>query len=257
MTTPPFWKSILLEAAGYRACFFGREGGVSQGHLASLNLGASQEESPAALAQNERRVLDTLGVQGLYLPRQVHGCKVNFVTTGDVGVVRGPDGDAAITARPNMAVGVLTADCVPVLLGAPGGQVAAAVHAGWRGLLDGIIADAVERLVRRFNLSPGDLIAAIGPAIGPDQYEVDRELAERFLRNRFDPTLVPWTDKRKKPHLDLRLMVLKDLLAAELPSQAIEIVGPTTFDERCFSHRRDKGKTGRQLSAIACDPKRR
>ncbi|MDP8224518.1 MAG: peptidoglycan editing factor PgeF [Candidatus Lernaella stagnicola] len=246
----PFWRSALLESAGYRARFFGREGGVSEGHFRSLNLSAREEGHPDHLAENERRVLAALETDSLYLPAQVHGKRVRQLTHKEPAVVRGSEGDAVVTGVPGQAIGVLTADCVPILIGAVDGRAAGVIHAGWRSLLAGIIGETVERLTRAFSLEPGDVAAAVGPAIGPKNYEVNRDLALAFLHERFDLTAVIWPDRRRKPHMDLRLMAVKDLLHAGLVSQSIEIVGPTTFDERLFSHRRDGGQTGRQLSAI-------
>jgi len=141
-----------------------------------------------------------------------------------------------------------------VLLGTTSGEAVAAIHAGWRGLRAGVIPRALERLVRAFRVEPGDVLGAIGPAIGPRDYEVSRELGRLFLEKRVDLLGVDWSDKRRKPHLDLRLLAMKDLLAADVPGSQIELVGPSTFDPRLFSHRRDHGRTGRQLSAITVPP---
>lgn len=250
MDEPLFWPSHILAAAGYRALFFGREGGASTGPLAGLNLSATLGDDPAALSENQRRVLATLGADGLYLPAQVHGTKVTLVNQPAAGVVRGVDADAAVTGVPGLAVGVLTADCVPILVGAADGSCVAAIHAGWRGLADGVIAQALDRIIHAFRIEPDDLLAAVGPAIGPREYEVSRHLGRMFLERRLDLMGVIWPDKRRKPHLDLRMMALGDLMSAGLPGSQVEIVGPSTTDPRCFSHRRDHGQTGRQLAAI-------
>jgi len=250
MSDMTVWRSRLLPAVGAQGFFFGRTGGASAGCLASLNLSADLETDPLALLENEARVLRLLGVGGLYLPRQVHGVKVDLIIRPVAGVVRGREADAAITALDNLALGVLTADCVPVLLAAASCPAIAAVHAGWRGLRGGVIRDAVERLTRVFGVHPADLVAAVGPAIGPEDYEVSREMGEMFLEKRSDGKGVIWPDRRRNPRLDLRILALQDLLAAELDGDNIEFVGPATADPRCFSHRRDEGRTGRQLAAV-------
>lgn len=250
MTELLSWESALLEAAGLTGVFYGRAGGVSSGELSSLNLGAQVGDSPASLAENERRVLADLRAVGLYLPRQIHGDRVRRVSHPVAGVVRGEPGDAVITDEVGLAIGVLTADCVPILFGSRDGGAIGVIHAGWRGLRAGLIGRAIERFTGAFRYQPREIIAAIGPAIGPRTYEVDRALAAEFLRERPDLGGVIWPDKRRKPHLDLRLMALNDLLGAGLESEAVEIVGPTTDDERFFSHRRSGGRAGRQLSAV-------
>jgi copper oxidase (laccase) domain-containing protein len=128
------------------------------------------------------------------------------------------------------------------------------VHAGWRGLLAGVIGRAILMMTRAYGVPPADLLATIGPAIGPKHYEVSRELAHQFLRDRVDLLGVIWTDRRFKPRLDLRLMAMKDLLISGVPGEQIDLVGPTTDDPRCFSHRRDRGRTGRQLAAVLRAP---
>jgi YfiH family protein len=250
MNELPCWRSRLLESLGYVAVFYGREGGVSQGACASLNLSEDAGDDPNAMAENEARALTHLGVAGLYLPRQVHADNAVLIDEPVRGVRRGAEADAVVARRADLAVGVLTADCAPILIGALDGGAYAAIHAGWRGLLAGVIPRALLRLTRAFDLRVGDLAAAVGPTIRAADYEVDAELGRRFLQKRVDLAGVIWPDRRRKPHLDLRLMAVKDLLAAGLNGENIEIVGPPTGDPRLFSHRRDHGRTGRQLSAI-------
>lgn len=250
MPEPQYWKSELLAWAGVTARFYGRRGGSSRGDLASLNLGANEGDDPNHLAANERLILDDLLAESLYLPTQVHGTVVHLITDRYDGVVRGPEGDASWANVSGSAVGVLTADCVPILLSTRQGDLVGAVHAGWRGLYQGIIAEALRTIRKAYRREPDEFFAAIGPSIDTDHYEVDRELAQRFSRERPELDGVVWSDQRQKPHLDLRLMAKNDLLVQGLPEEAIEIVGPSTFDDACFSHRRDHGKTGRQLASI-------
>jgi len=195
-------------------------------------------------------VLADLRADGLYLPAQVHGIKPEIVGNPARGVVRGSEADSAWTALPCIAVGVLTADCVPILLAHESGSFVGAIHAGWRGLFGGVIGRGIERACRVFRAQPGELLAAIGPTIDRENYEVDAELAQKFLRKKADLGGVIWPDRRRKPRLDLRMMALADLRQNGLCGGCIELVGPSTSDPRCFSHRLSGGRTGRQLAAV-------
>ncbi len=243
------WRSLLLASAGVEARFYGRLGGHSTGPFASLNLGTREGDDPAAIAANETAVLRDLQADGLYLPAQVHGIKADVVVQPYRGVVRGPEADAVWTSIPHLAVGVLTADCVPILIAHESGSFVGAIHAGWKGLLKGVIGRAIERIGRVHKTQPGELLAAIGPAIDVAHYEVDADLARRFRQK---PALggVDWPNPRRKPHLDLRLMALADLRENGVCAGCVELVGPPTSDDRLFSHRLSGGKTGRQLSAV-------
>ncbi len=233
-----------------RGAFFGRLGGSSVAPCDSLNLGVRCDDDPDAVQRNERAVLAAMGVCALYLPDQVHGCDVSIV--GDDladGVRRDGPADAAIVTRSGVAVGVLTADCVPILIGDVRGRVTAAVHAGWRGIAGDIIGATIREL-GRLGISPTDLIASVGPGIGPCHFEVSRDLADRF---RADVTgaedAVATAGEREV--IDLALVAFRQLVLAGIDSSRVASVRRCTACEPgvFFSHRRDRGVTGRQLSA--------
>ncbi len=179
-------------------------------------------------------------------PKQVHG---DQVVSADAAGALG-EADACLATRPGVAVGVVTADCVPVLLAAPGRGVAA-IHAGWRGLARGVIPRAVEAVTRLAPDAP--LVAAIGPAIGPCCYEVDAPVIEA-MRERFGARAEPALRAGRPGHAQLDLVALarEALSAAGVPEAAIGAVGACTRcdAERFHSFRRDGTRAGRLLSWI-------
>ncbi|AKU91041.1 peptidoglycan editing factor PgeF [Vulgatibacter incomptus] len=248
MTTPDeleILRSERFAAAGIAHGFSTRGGGVSTGPLASLNLGGSVGDDPGAVEENHRRLARAAGFErGAFRSAvQVHGSRV-LVLGADAPIPPGEEADAILAAAPGLAVAIRTADCVPILLADPRTGRVAAVHAGWRGTEAGIAAEAVRALAE-LGSAPSELIAAIGPAIGPCCYEVSSELADRFVRLA-GPEVV------EGRRLDLILINRLQLRAAGIPEASIEQVGGCTScdDSRFFSHRRDAGRTGRHLSFV-------
>jgi YfiH family protein len=179
-------------------------------------------------------------------PVQVHGA---VVLSADSGGVLG-EADASVATRPGLAVGVVTADCVPVLVAA-GPHAVAAVHAGWRGLARGVIPRALEALAQA---APGArLVAAIGPSIGPCCYEVDAPVIEA-MRERFGVAVEPALRPARPGHalLDLAALARAALLVAGVPAESIGVVGACTRCDaaRFHSFRRDGPRAGRLLSWI-------
>lgn len=233
----------------FRYAFFGRIGGASEGAFASLNLGTKEGDEAGAVASNANAVMEAMGVERLFLPRQIHGDAI-LIAPAASGLVRGEEADAAISIERGVAVGVLTADCVPILIGDEKGRAVAAVHAGWRGVAECIGPKTVRRL-GEMGIAAGDLFAAIGPAIGPCHYEVSDELAERFTAGVSGASAgVIW--REAGPILDLPRIVAHQLVDTGVLPARITTMAECTFceRERYFSHRRDKGATGRQLSGI-------
>ena len=226
----PLVTSPLLAARpGVRHGFTTRRGGVSVGPLASLNLARRPGERDEALLENWRRVVGDPGA--LALVHQVHGKRVIEVEAG-----RGPlevvgEADALVSRTPGVVVAVRVADCVPVLLAGPG--VVAAVHAGWRGTVAGIVGETVAAMSAS-GVSPSELVAAIGPAIGVCCYEVGPEVAGRVAER--SPEAVDTS--RPREHVDLRRANAVQLRAAGVGQ--VGIVGSCTrCDPDSFSHRRD------------------
>jgi YfiH family protein len=217
----------------YEVVFSTRVGGVSEGPFASLNLGRLTADDPERVEENRARLLADVGgaPERMTLNRQTHSATVRRARAGE----RGEPGDGLWTDERGLPILALTADCLPIALARVDGDepAVAVLHAGWRGLLDGIVAEGVRPL-------GGRVAAAIGPAIGPCCYEVGEEVAEPF-RARFGAGLV---DGRR--HLDLWGAAERALREAGV--EHVERVDLCTacHPELFFSHRRDEGLTGRQ-----------
>jgi polyphenol oxidase len=190
---------------------------------------------------------------GIALPvhtaRQVHGVVVvDAPVSPRVGDGR-PPGDAVVSAERGLGVGVVTADCVPILLLARERGVVAAVHAGWRGAAGGVIEATLERLRAAFAVGSGDVEACIGPAIGGCCYQVGVEVHDAFVARTGDLTASAWRTDGDRYRVDLRRAVQSLLAAAGV--ERVDVVGPCTMcgDGWC-SYRRDGQNAGRQLSVI-------
>jgi YfiH family protein len=227
--------SSELERRGFLAAFTERTGGSSQGPYSSLNLGAETGDVPAAVAENRGRLTEVLGVGELTMARQVHG-------TGVVRVERaGQDlaaADALVTSIRSVPLAIMTADCVPLALASERDGRLAAVHIGWRGLASGLVQIAVGLFG-----APTEVVAAIGPAIGPCHYDVGPEVVEAVRHGTEGLARVEWAEGRSR--LDIPATVESLLRRAGLA--AVDRAKACTACEplRFFSHRRD-GTTGRQ-----------
>lgn len=247
-------RSELLRQRGVRHAFSTRLGGVSEGPFATLNVAVGPGDDPACVAENLRRFAAALEVdpERLFQTSQVHGATVRTVTAhDDRRAVLHEEADALVADDRSLGIGIRTADCVPILLhDAVTGSVAA-VHAGWRGVVGGIVENAVATLAIRARGSAG-IVAAIGPSIGPCCFEVGDEVAEAI--EGAAPSPAPIVDRsRAKPHVDLRRAVRAQLRALGIGDPSIEdVAGCTRCDaDRFFSHRRDGARSGRLLAAIA------
>jgi purine-nucleoside/S-methyl-5'-thioadenosine phosphorylase / adenosine deaminase len=222
----------------YRVAFSSRLGGVSEGPFASLNLGVLTDDDPDNVRENRRLFCSELGVdpETATMAWQFHSAEVvradgrGIVTPG----VEFERCDGLWTEQPGRGLMLLSADCLPVALARTDGHPAVAVlHVGWRGLLAGIVESGAAAL------GGEPFVAAIGPGIGPCCYEVGDEVARPF-RERFGDEVVPGR------HLDLHEAAERAL--REAGAESVERVGLCTSceEELFFSHRRDRGRTGRQ-----------
>jgi YfiH family protein len=217
--------------------FSSRGGGVSGGAFASLNLGLLTADAPENVRENRLRLGARLGLtwERFCYGRQVHGARVRRATEPPSEQRPYAEEDGQATALADAAAIVFTADCLPVLLAAEGGV--AALHCGWRPLAAGIVAEGVAAL--RDVGATGPVRAAIGPGARGCCYEVGEEVQAEFA---------DYDARRGARNLDLAVVA-----AAQLEAQGVEVHDTglcTICDERFFSHRRDKGVTGRQAGVV-------
>ena len=230
---------LRWEAAptGVEVAFTSRVGGVSSGAFRSLNLGALTADDAPNVAENRRRAVAAVGGDAAAtMAWQVHGADVREVDGRpapgrflEPGVEPFPKSDGLVTSLSTRPLVLLTADCLPVAIGRADGRRLALLHAGWRGLVAGIIGRGVEAV-------GGDVTAAVGPGAGPCCYEVGEDVGE-VLRGRFG-------DVVRDGKADLWLAARRALEGAGVT----DVAGECTIcgGERYFSHRRDRGTTGRQ-----------
>jgi hypothetical protein len=252
----PVMTSPLLDLAGVRHAFFTRQGGVSQGIYASLNVGLGSRDDPDAVRENRRRAAAHFSAEAIVTAYQVHSA--DAVTAAAPWPAEAPQADAVVSATLGVVCGALAADCAPILLVDPQARVVAAAHAGWKGALTGVAEAAIARM-ESLGAARGRLRAAVGPCIGPTSYEVGLEFLERFTAA--DPAYAAFfaageaPDKRR---FDLPGFVLARLRAAGV--EACEWIGRDTCAEPglFFSNRRAfkaaEPDYGRLLSAIMLEP---
>ena len=211
-------EHLAIDLPGAKALFTTRHGGVSEGPYASLNVGLGTDDDPGCVAANRERVRAQAGAARLAHGRQVHGTHV--VVDGEGG----EEADGQVTTQAGVAAIVLVADCLPVALAGP--DAAGVVHAGWRGLAGGVLEAGVAALGR------GPVAAAIGPGIGPCCYEVGDDVRAVFASTE-------------------RTLDLKAVARARLRAAGVGEINDCGLCTACdprhfFSHRRDRGLTGRQ-----------
>lgn len=255
MVTPDKMKLSApgLDRAGVRHGFFTRQGGVSTGIYASLNCGPGSRDAPESVAQNRARVAELLGVapNRLLTVFQKHSAEA---VVADKPWKAPPEADAIVTATPGLAIGILTADCAPVLFCDAKARVVGAAHAGWRGALSGIV-EATVATMAKLGADPARIVATIGPAISQKAYEVGGEFLAEFVATEPESAAFFATDEGSgEPHFDLAAYVAARLERAGVGT--IADLGICTYcdETRLFSYRRSQhhgeGDYGRQISAI-------
>ena len=231
--------------------FFTRRGGVSKGIYASLNCGQGSSDDAAAVRENRQRVAAHLDAAALVTANQVHSA-LAVVAEAAWGPSARPSADAIVTKRRGLAVGVLAADCAPVLIADAQAGVVAAAHAGWRGSLAGIIEAAIAAM-ERLGACKAHMRGAVGPCIGQAAYEVGPDLQREFLTRDAESARFFSPGAGARPHFDLSGYTMLRLQRAGIAAEAI---GLCTFAhaEALFSYRRARADNepdyGRQISAI-------
>src|SRR5262245_40786863 len=220
----PFSTSFWLQAEGW-----GRFPRLVHGFSSRL------QETPAALSHAPG------GSLPLRTVRQVHGNEIIVVDQSSSVRTERPEADGMITSKAGLLLGIASADCVPVLIVAPRQSLVAALHAGWRGTLQGISPRAVEMLATDWSVDPASLWVALGPAIGGCCYEVGVEIGESLLQRWDISSSTAWRPQGKKGFLELREINLIQFEHAGVPREQIQLTGPCTFCDsaRFASYRRE------------------
>jgi len=252
-------ESPLLSAIpGLRHAFFSREGGVSEGIYTSLNGGLGSNDNAAYVAENRRRMAEQMGVPPSHFlnVHQIHSPDA-VIATGpwDIGTTR-PKADAIVTRTAGLAIGVTAADCGPILFADPRARVIGAAHAGWKGALTGIIESTVDAM-EKLGAERGNIVAAIGPLIRQQSYEVGNEFVERFVEADAENALY-FLPAARGGHamFDLPGFIRKRLENAGV--LMIDDTGIDTYsDQRFFSYRRSvhrkEADYGRHVHAIVLE----
>ncbi|OPY90438.1 MAG: Laccase domain protein YfiH [Syntrophus sp. PtaU1.Bin208] len=236
--------------------FCTRRGGVSQGAFSSLNLTATQGEEAERVEENWKILSRSFNipVKSFLVLDQVHKDEV-LVVREDPGPAPDrpvPVCDACVTQLPEVALCIRTADCVPVFLLDPHRRVVGAIHARWGGTALQITAKVIDVMIREFQCRPAEILAAIGPSIGPCCYEVDRRVYLAMRHHAGSEKFFRTASRSEKWNLDLPLANLHQLLEKGARRENIASSGQCTFcnPDLFFSHRRDRGKTGRHVNFI-------
>lgn len=243
-----FYQFDLLSEVGVRQAVFSRHGGVSEGPWHSLNVGKTVGDDEAKVTRNRELAFEAAGrdIQSLSDSWLMHGADVIvYDRPRPVEQLIPPKADIILTDKPEVSLFMRYADCAPILLVDPVRRALGLAHAGWRGAVQKVAARAVEAMTARYGSRPGDLLAAVGPAIGPARYEVGPEVAAE-VQAAFGPRageLLPRFGE--STHFDL--WAANRLALEEAGVKEIEVAGICTAENNrdWFSHRADKGRTGR------------
>ena len=240
---PEFQATGLVTAGISLRC-----GGVSEAPYGSLNLGEHVGDDRAAVRTNRKILSQQVCLKALHYCSQVHGDTViNVDDTSRPSVEGLPEADALVTSRGDVALGIFTADCVPIFILDPATPAIGLAHAGWRGTFAEVAAKTLAHMRTHFGTAPGNCLIHLGPAIQKCCYTVSDELLTQFT-DRFGSTV------RKGRNLDLHAANVCQLMAAGVPVDSISL---SAFCTACrtdlfYSHRAENGHTGRMLSFIQC-----
>lgn len=251
----PYTISKVLDVPGIRHGFFGREGGRSKGDLAGNNMGINQGDNPDLVVSNRASAANAMGgydVTDLVVFRQTHSTRVVTLTERPDRTVA-IEADAMVTNRRDILLGILTADCSPILLADPEAGVTGAVHAGWKGAAGGILYASVMAMVA-LGADPARIRAAIGPTISGDNYEVGPDTAREIVAlDKSAATYVTTPSGKSREHFDIPGLLTEQLFGAGVG--LVGDLGICTYANpaKYFSHRYATHKginTGRQISVI-------
>ena len=239
------WLRPDIGARGVRVISTTRVGGFSTGSFAGFNIGSHVGDSDVAVQANRRMLhQQILPASTITWLNQVHGTRVIHAPSE---YTKGVEADAVWSDEPGFACAVMTADCLPVVLADIEGQCVAAAHCGWRGLAGGILKSTVDAMP----VDPIRLVAWLGPAIGPNAFEVGRDVLSAFYLVEDDLAVHPIPEIGDKFFLDLNILAERQLLALGLDPKHVSGGDACTFSEpqRFYSYRRE-GETGRMVTFV-------
>jgi len=253
-----FASSLLSAVPGLRHAFFTRDGGVSKGIYASLNAGVGSQDDPNNVAENRRRMAEVMGVApanflSLY---QIHSPDVVVASEAWDAASR-PRADAIVTQTPGLAIGASAADCGPILFVDPQARIIGAAHAGWKGALTGVLESTLDAM-EKLGGHRSDIVAAIGPLIRQQSYEVGAEFVERFTQADADYARF-FVSAARDGHAMFDLGGFIRMRLDRAGVLMIDDTGIDTYaDERFFSYRRSVHRKepdyGRHVHAIVLEP---
>lgn len=234
----------------------GREGGVSSGKLSSLNLSFKVGDETAKVEENRKRLANAFSIlsEKLIFPDQTHSINIQLIKTGKENL---EDTDALISDTKGICLAVMSADCVPVLLYDPVRKACAAIHAGWKGTVGKIVLKTIQEMKSNFGTDPSHLLACLGPSIGPEVYEVGREVIDE-VEKAFGAKagIIVKEGKEGKGLLSLWEANKMELASADVKEDNIEVSGICTYknSDQFFSFRKAKDNTGRFAAGILLIP---
>ena len=234
-----FFSKKFSEFKNIKHCFFSKNGGVSKNIYSSLNCGLGSNDKKKNVLDNLAIVSKKISVpkNNLFLMNQTHSNKV-FIINKNNKNIRKISADALITQRENIAISVLTADCVPILLYEKVNRIVACIHAGWRGAVNGIIKNTLNQII---NMGKNNKIyIAVGPCIGVKSYEVDKDFYDKFIKESKKNEVFFFHNKKSKFLFDLRKYVNSKI--NEFDIEHVENIDFDTYAEKenLFSYRRSR-----------------
>ncbi|WP_455480416.1 peptidoglycan editing factor PgeF [Bartonella sp. B12(2025)] len=257
---PIFAKDLsALHTHGIKHGFFTRQGGVSKNLYQSLNVGQSSNDQPEHIVQNRILIANyfDVEVQNLVTVNQIHSCDVVVVNQAIIDAP--PKADALVTTTQGLVIGILTADCGPILFADPQEGVIAATHAGWRGSLNGIVEKTIS-VMEEQGAKRQSITAVLGPCIGPCHYEVTSEFYNQFIdyHSKFQKYFLK-TDKLNHFRFNLWTFIMDQLKEAGVHASCVNLCTYNN-EQSFFSYRRaihrNEPDYGRQISAIVLKNKK-
>jgi len=253
-------SSLLLQEEGFIHGFSTRVGGVSQGPFTTLNTGMSTGDKPSLVLENRRRFLSLWGLHlsSTISGQAVHGLRVTRVASKDqeknntkAAVV--PFSDGLVTSCPGLVLTSFAGDCQIIIVIDPRQKAVGIAHAGWRGVLKGMSKQLVSCMGKEFNSRPGDLKVVVGPSICFKCFEVDTAVAQMFRYQGWDDwNYLNKAHRGEKYYVNLEEITRRQLFCAGLNKESIELSNWCTYENPSlfYSHRRDRGNTGRQMGFV-------